>query len=52
MDTEEFAAGDVGYVPQGYGHYEYTFWWGFAMFAIALHGGGPYSLDRQIGREL
>ena len=38
--------------PQGYGHYEYTFWWGLAMFAIALHGGGPYSLDRRLGREL
>ncbi|HEX4194809.1 MAG TPA: DoxX family protein [Stellaceae bacterium] len=38
--------------PQGYGHYEYTLWWGIAMFAIALHGAGPYSLDRKIGREL
>jgi putative oxidoreductase len=38
--------------PLGYGHYEYTFWWGLAMFAIALHGGGPYSLDRRLGREL
>ena len=38
--------------PHGYHAYEYTFWWGLAMFAIALHGGGPYSLDRRIGREL
>ena len=38
--------------PQGYGHYEYVFWWGLAMLAIALRGGGPYSLDRRIGREL
>jgi len=38
--------------PRGYGHYEYVFWWGLAMFAIALRGGGPYSLDRRIGREL
>lgn len=38
--------------PHGYGHYEYTLWWGLAMFAIALHGGGPYSLDRRLSREL
>jgi len=38
--------------PHGYHAYEYVFWWGLAMFAIALRGGGPYSLDRRIGREL
>ncbi|HEX3970583.1 MAG TPA: DoxX family protein [Stellaceae bacterium] len=38
--------------PHGYKAYEYTFWWGLAMFAIALHGAGPYSFDRKIGREL
>jgi putative oxidoreductase len=32
--------------------YEYTLLWGFVCFAIALRGGGPYSLDRKIGREL
>jgi hypothetical protein len=26
--------------------------WGLMCFAIALRGGGPYSLDRKIGREL
>ena len=26
--------------------------WGLVMFAIALRGGGRYSLDRAIGREL
>jgi putative oxidoreductase len=26
--------------------------WGVLFFAIALRGGGPYSLDRAIGREL
>jgi putative oxidoreductase len=26
--------------------------WGIIMFAIALRGGGPYSLDRVIGKEL
>src|SRR5579863_2003246 len=35
--------------PHGYHAYEYVFWWGLAMFAIALHGGGPYSLDRRLG---
>ena len=32
--------------------YEFTLLWGFMCFAIALRGGGPYSLDRRIGREL
>ncbi len=32
--------------------YEYTLLWGLVALAIALRGGGPYSLDRKIGREL
>src|SRR5882672_6390932 len=36
----------------GQGGYEYPLFWGLVMFAIALRGGGPYSLDRLIGREL
>ena len=32
--------------------YEYTLLWGLLCFAIALKGGGNYSLDRLIGREL
>jgi putative oxidoreductase len=32
--------------------YEYPLMWGLVMFAIALRGGGAYSLDRVIGREL
>lgn len=32
--------------------YEYTLMWGLIAFAIALRGGGPYSLDRRLGREL
>jgi putative oxidoreductase len=32
--------------------YEYPLMWGLVMLAIALRGGGPYSLDRRIGREL
>jgi putative oxidoreductase len=39
-------------LPQGWGRMEYTLMWGIIMFAIALRGGGPYSLDRAIGREL
>jgi putative oxidoreductase len=32
--------------------YEYVLMWGLVSFAIALRGGGPYSLDRRIGTEL
>jgi len=32
--------------------YEYPLFWGLILFAISLRGGGPYSLDRRIGREL
>jgi putative oxidoreductase len=32
--------------------YEYTLLWGLVCFAIALRGGGPYSVDRKIGKEL
>ncbi len=32
--------------------YEYTLMWGIVSLAIALRGGGPYSLDRALGREL
>jgi putative oxidoreductase len=32
--------------------YEYPLMWGLVMLAIALRGGGPYSLDRKLGREL
>ncbi len=32
--------------------YEFTLLWGLMCFAIALRGGGPYSLDRRIGKEL
>ena len=32
--------------------YEYPLMWCLIMVAIALRGGGPYSLDRLIGREL
>jgi putative oxidoreductase len=32
--------------------YEYPLMWGLIMLAIALRGGGPWSLDRKIGRQL
>lgn len=32
--------------------YEYTLLWGFMCLAIALRGGGPWSLDRALGKEL
>src|SRR5437016_14626510 len=32
--------------------YEYPLMWGLIMFAIALRGGGPWSLDRKIGWQL
>jgi putative oxidoreductase len=36
----------------GAGGYEYVLLIGVVCFAIAIRGGGPYSLDRQIGKEL
>jgi len=34
------------------GGYEYVLLLGIVMFAIAIRGGGPYSVDRLVGREL
>lgn len=46
----------LGYLGNGFSWtqrgYEYTLMWGLLLFAIALRGGGPYSLDRKLGREL
>jgi putative oxidoreductase len=36
----------------GQGGYEYVLLLGIVMFAIAIRGGGRYSLDRAIGKEL
>ena len=36
----------------GKGGYEYVLLLGIVMFAIAIRGGGPYSADRLIGKEL
>ena len=45
----------IAYWGNGFGWlhrgYEYTLLWGLLCLAIALHGGGPYSLDRKLGRE-
>jgi putative oxidoreductase len=48
----------VAHWPAGFGWsrpgggWEYPLLWGLMFFAIALRGGGPYSLDRKIGWEL
>jgi putative oxidoreductase len=47
-----FAAHWVKGFSVGAGGYEYVLFLGIVMFAIALRGGGPYSLDRAIGKEL
>jgi putative oxidoreductase len=36
----------------GRGGWEYPLFWGLIMFAIALRGGGPYSVDRRLRWEL
>ncbi len=44
------------HLPKGYaaggGGYEYVLLIGAVCFAIAMRGGGPYSVDRFIGKEL
>jgi putative oxidoreductase len=46
----------IQFFPNGYAWskhgWEYVFLWGIIFLAIALRGGGPYSLDRKIGWEL
>src|SRR5712691_7230092 len=45
----------VAHWPAGFaagrGGWEYPLFWGLIMFAIALRGGGPYSVDRRLGCE-
>ncbi len=52
----EFAVIVYHQMPNGYtwvkGGYEYPLFWGLIFLAIALRGGGPYSVDRAIGREV
>ena len=44
------------HLPKGYaastGGYEYVLLIGAACFLVAIRGGGPYSADRMIGKEL
>jgi putative oxidoreductase len=53
--TIEMAVISYHYLPKfgwtGPG-YEYPMMWGLIMLAVALRGGGPWSLDRRIGRQL
>jgi putative oxidoreductase len=46
----------VHYFPAGFSWlnrgYEFTLLWGLVALAIWWRGGGPYSLDRKIGKEL
>ena len=46
----------VAHWPAGFaagrGGWEYPLFWGLILFAIALRGGGPYSMDRRLGWEL
>ncbi len=52
----EMAVITYQYLPAGFGWtkpgYEYPLMWGLIMLAVALRGGGPYSLDRKLGWEL
>jgi putative oxidoreductase len=38
--------------PVGQGGFEYVLLLGIVLVAIAIRGGGPYSVDRMIGKEL
>ncbi|HET7670169.1 MAG TPA: DoxX family protein [Burkholderiales bacterium] len=40
---------NFGWTARGY---EYPLFWGLILLAILLRGGGPYSLDRKLSREL
>lgn len=51
----EFAVIVWAHLPIGYawakGGWEYPAFWGLIFLAILFRGGGPYSLDRKLGRE-
>jgi putative oxidoreductase len=52
----EFAVIVYQHIPNGYAWtgrgWEYPLLWGLIFLAIAIRGGGPYSVDRAIGREV
>jgi len=56
LAIELFIAFVAVHFPAGFaartGGFEYVLLLGIVMFAIAIRGGGPYSIDRLIGREL
>ena len=61
LGTRFFAAGIaiemaviafVAKMPLGFAQMEMFVLFGIVFFALALRGGGPYSLDRLIGKEL
>jgi putative oxidoreductase len=45
----------VVHIPRGYGAavngWEFPLFWLLVLIAILLRGGGPYSVDRMIGKE-
>ncbi|MGN6463432.1 MAG: DoxX family protein [Pseudolabrys sp.] len=47
-----FAAHWIKGFSAGQGGYEYVLFLGLVSFMIAIRGGGPYSVDRAIGKEL
>ena len=52
----EFAVIVYQHIPNGYAWtgrgFEYPLFWGLLFVVIAIRGGGPYSVDRAIGREV
>lgn len=52
----EFVVIIYQHIPNGYAWtgrgWEYPLLWGLIFLAIAIRGGGPYSVDRAIGREV
>ncbi len=44
------------HLPNGYfwnnGGFEYPIFWGIVALSFAVRGGGPYSLDARLGREI
>jgi putative oxidoreductase len=56
MLVVEFAVIVYQSIPNGFvwtaRGYEYPLMWGLLFLAIAIRGGGPYSVDRLLGREV
>ena len=50
--TRFFAADAEALGPVRGGGYEYVMFLGFVCFYIAIRGGGPYSVDAKLGKEL